>query len=157
MDHRRRDETQAVHAQRQDIPLLDGQGAAFEGQALEELRQHLDGLGAGDQGQARESLQRPGDECRVVGLDVVDHQVVGLPAVERFGETDLPHVTLPGVDGVQDGGFPVQDEVGIVGDAFRYDVLALEKVEVEVVDADVLDIFVEGFDHFRIRYFIVQI
>ena len=147
MHHRRADEAQAVRAQGKDVAFLDALGAAFQGKLVKELRQHLQRLGAGDQGQAREGFERPFDQGRMIRFQVMDHQIIRLAAIQGLREPDFPGLALAGVDRVQDGDSFVQDEVGVVRDAFGQDILALEEVEIEVVNADVFDAIVEGLDH----------
>ena len=84
----------------------------------------------------------------MVGLQMVDDQVIGFAAVQRFCQAHLPGLALAGVDGVQDGHLLVEDQVGIVSHALGHDILAFKEIEVEVIDADVFDGFVQGLDHF---------
>ena len=147
MDHGRCNEPEAVFAQLQRVPFLDRQSTAGDVGSVEELAEHLDGLGAGDEGHVGITVHHPGDERGMVWLHVVHDEVVGLAAAEGFREIGLPFFFLADVGGVQDGYLPVEDQIGIVGHAFRDDVLALEKVEAGVVHSDILDCAVEGNCH----------
>ena len=77
----------------------------------------------------------------MVGLHVLDDEIVGLASREGLFEVVEPLVAEAGVDGVHDGGLAVEDGVGIVGHAVGDVVLALEQVDGVVVDADVQDVF----------------
>ena len=83
----------------------------------------------------------------MVGLHVVHDQIVRLAAAQCLREVGLPLPFLADVSRVHDGDPVVQDNIGVVGHSFGYDILAFEKVEVEVVDSDILDCAVEGDCH----------
>ena len=75
----------------------------------------------------------------MVGLDVVDYQVVGRLAVELLLEVFHPVVHFAGIHGVEYRDLLVHDDVGIVGHPVREVVLPFENVQVAVVYANVLD------------------
>ena len=79
MDHGGHDEGQGVGTQAQGVPLLDGEGAGGV-VAGEELGEHLEGLGVAHQDHVRVLLRREADVPGVVGLQVLDDEVVRLPA-----------------------------------------------------------------------------
>ena len=139
VDHGGLDEVQHVLAQLQGVALLD-LNAAFRKVGAEEVLHHGEGLGRTDEGGVGVGVHKDLDVGAVVGLHVLDHQVVGLAAAELGGQVGEP---LPGevlVHGVHDGDFPVQDQVGVVGHTQRHLVLALEEVDLVVVDANVADV-----------------
>lgn len=82
------------------------------------------------------------DAGGVVGLHVMDNEVVGGAPVERHLEVSKPLVHEVRVHGVHNGNLLLaENNVGVVGHAVFADVvLALEQVDVVVVDADVLDV-----------------
>ena len=76
------------------------------------------------------------DEGGMVGLHVLDDEIVDLLPARGLGKVREPFVAEPGVDRVEDDRLAVVDEIRIVGHAARNDVLALEEVDVVVVHAD---------------------
>ena len=75
----------------------------------------------------------------MVRLHVVDHQIVGGPALQDLGQVLHPGLQEIFVHGIHDGDLLVQDRVGIVGHAVGDDVLAFEQIHLVVVHADVFD------------------
>ena len=124
--HRSHREAQGVAAERERVALFDGQRATFQGDALEELGQHLQRGSRRHERQRRIFLQHLGDERGVVGLHMVDYQVIGGAAFQRFGQVGFPGFALAAVGRVQDGHFVVEDQIGIIGHPFRDDILALK-------------------------------
>ena len=147
MDHRSQGEAEGVAAQAERVAFLDGLRAAFQGDAFEELREHLQGGGRGHKRHGRIFFQHPGHQRGVVGLHVVDDEVVGLALAERLGQVGLPGFALAAVGRVEDGDFLVEDDIGIIGHPFGHYVLAFEEVDVEVVDPDEFDGRSDIFDH----------
>ena len=139
VDHGGHHETEGMAAERERVAFLNGQRTAFQRDAFEELRKHLERGGRGYERDGRIGFQHPGDKGGMVGLHMVDHQVIRLAVSERFGQVGLPGFALAGVGRIEHGDFPVEDHIGIVGHSFGNVVLALEQVEVEVVDADKFD------------------
>ena len=71
----------------------------------------------------------------------MDDQVVGRTAVKRGLEVAEPFVDKAGVDRIGDGDFIAQDNVAVVcHTVLGHVVLALEQVNVVIVDTDVADI-----------------
>ena len=116
MDHGGVDKGHGVLAEALGVPLghlLDGAGVQAEAELIEEGHR----LGGGDDlhvGPAQENLL---DGSGVVGLHVVDDQIVQGTAVE-----DSLHVgdKLPAhrpVGGVEEDGLLVQQDIGVVGHA----------------------------------------
>ena len=146
MDHGGLDEGQGVLAQLQDVALLDHDPAVLE-LGAEEVLHHGEGLGGADDGRLGIGLHEQGDVGAVVGLHVLDHQVVGLPSAQLGGQVGEPLAAEFLVHGVHDGDLAVHDGVGVVGHAQRHLVLPLEQVYLMVVDADVADVL--GYVHNR--------
>jgi len=83
----------------------------------------------------------------MVRFHVMDHQVVGLPAVQGLFQVRQPLRSLPGIDRIHHGHFFVQDDIGIVSHPLGDDILAFKQVEVHIVDTDVLDFGRNALDH----------
>ena len=141
VDHRRKDEVQLVRAQAQRAAVGSRQRAAGQVEPFKELAHHGQRLRRGDNGGLRVNFQEFGNVGRVVGLHVVDDEIVRLAAVQRGGDIAQPFVREVRVDSVEHGGFFVQNDVGVVRHAARHLVLAFKQVNGVVVDADVADVF----------------
>jgi len=77
----------------------------------------------------------------VIGLHVMDNQVVGRTAIEHGLEVAEPFVDKASVDRIGDSDFIAQDNVAVVcHTVLGHVVLALEQVNVVIVDANVADI-----------------
>ena len=143
VDHRRRDEVQRVAAEGERGAVAHDGVAAVPVRAVEVLH-HRERLGGGDDLRVGERLHERGDVGGVVGLHVLDDQVVRLARAEGLLDVVEPLVAEARVDGVHHGDAFVDDGVGVVGHAARNAVLALEEVDVVVVDADVADVVGNG-------------
>ena len=132
-------------AQFKGVPFFHRQGA--EGFPVEELSEEGQGLCRGDDLRLRILPRKGQDASGVVRFHVMDHEIIRLPAMESRFQILQPFPGHPGIDRIHYGHFRVQDEIGIVGHAFRHDILALEQVQFQVVDPDVLDIVCDAFDH----------
>ena len=137
VDHGGHDEGQAMPAQGEGVPLLDSSGGIGAGGV--ELGQHLDGLGAGHQLHVRVPLRQGADAPGVVRLQVLDHQVVGLPPGQGGLQLLQPLPGPPLVHGVHHGHLLVQDHIGVVGDPVGHRVLALKQVDVGIVHPHIAD------------------
>ena len=127
-------------AQRQGVALLDSQAAARQVEPFEKLGQHLQGFGRGYDLQGGVVLQQIGDGPGMVGLHVVNHQIVGSAALQAGLQLLQPLILFAGIDRVHDGHFVVNDEIGIVGDPFGNLVLALKEIQVVIVYSDIVDV-----------------
>ena len=138
VDHGGGDEVEHVAAQGELVPLLHREGGG-EVQPREVLGKEREGLGPAHEFHLRPALHHRLNAGGVVRLDVVDDEVVRLPAREGGFQVFQVLRALVVVHGVQDGHLLVQDHVGIVGHAVGDHILALEEIDVVIVDADVAD------------------
>ena len=77
----------------------------------------------------------------MIGLHVMNDQVVGRTAIEHGLEVAEPFVDKASVDRIGDGDFVAQNNIAVVCHAvLGHVVLALEQVNVVIVDTDVADI-----------------
>ena len=116
VDHGGHVEVEGVAAQGEAVPLLDGDGPPLQGEAVELLHEG-EGLGVAHQLHLREAEDQRLDVGAVVGLHVVDHQVVQGAAVQGVEHVLHKLAGDGGVRRVDDRGLLVQDQVGVVGDA----------------------------------------
>ena len=130
---------QRVAAQGQRVALLDGDGAA-QVQVGEVQKQHLEGLGVAHQLHVRILLLQALDVGGVVGLHMVDHQIVRLPAIEGRVQIGQELLRFALVHRVHHGDLLIQDDIGIVGHAVGHRILALKQVQILVVCTDVNDV-----------------
>ena len=88
-------------------------------------------------------LHKGGDAGGVIGLHVMDDQVVGRAAVEHGLEVAEPLVDKTAIDRIGDSDLLAQDNVAVVcHTVLGHIVLALEQVNVVIVNANVADILV---------------
>ena len=84
------------------------------------------------------------DVGAVVGLHVVDNQIVGPPAFQNGFDIVHPLVGEILIDRIHDGNFLIEDRIGVVGHTVGDNVLAFKQVDIMVIHADVTDIFCNG-------------
>ena len=150
--HRCGDEAQRAAAQREGASVGHSHRASFEGEGVVELVDEGDGFGRGHEGERGIALHHLDDGAGVVGLDVLDDEVVGRAVGQGVGEVVHPLVGASGVDGVHHGHLLVEDDVAVVAHAFGHFILAFEEVEIAVVGADILDSVGDvGFHKERVR------
>ena len=102
---------------------------------------HAEGTHAGHDLRLGIALHKGGDTGGVIGLHMVNDQVVGGAAVEHGLEVAEPLVDKASVDRIGDGDLVAQDNVAVVCHTILgHIVLALEQVNVVIVDANVADI-----------------
>ena len=77
----------------------------------------------------------------MVGLHVLNNEVVGLSVAESVLEVVEPLVGKVAVNGVHDGDFAVKDHVGVVRHAVGNVVLTLKQIDFVVVNAHIADVF----------------
>ena len=102
---------------------------------------HAEGAHAGYNLCLGVALHKGGDASRVIGLHVMDKQVVGRTSIERGLEVAEPLVNKTTIDRIGDSDLFAQDNVAVVcHTVLGHIVLALEQVNVVIVDANVADI-----------------
>ena len=85
----------------------------------------------------------------MIGLHVLDDEVIRLFAVKRFFQLIQPLVREAFVHGVHDRGLVVLHDVGIVSHAVRHDVLTFEEVDLVIVDAGIQDVVRDSHRYLR--------
>ena len=76
----------------------------------------------------------------MVGLHVVDDQIVRLAAIQRRFQIGQEFFGLALVHRVHHGDLLIQDDIGIVGNTVGHGILPLKQVQILVVRADVNDV-----------------
>ena len=134
------DKGQAVAAQVEHIALFDNHFALGEVGA-KVVDHHAESTHAGHNLRLGIALHKGGDTGGVIRLHMMDDQVVGRTAIERGLEVAEPLVDKTTVDRIGDSDFIAQDNVAVVcHTVLGHIVLALEQVNVVIVDANVADI-----------------
>ena len=136
----RRHEGKLVSTEVKLAALLDNNAAARKIGA-EVVLHHLEGHGRGNNLSLGIALHKSGDACGVIRFHMVHNQVVGRATVEHSFEVAQPLIDEMGVDGIGDGNLVGKNHIAVVRHAvFAHVVLALEQIDVVVVDANVADI-----------------
>ena len=138
MDERRGEEGELMRAEREGLAVLDDAAPAREPGA-EVVLHHVEGADGADDLRLGIALGEDGQVRAMVGLHMLDDEVVGRAAVEDLLELAEPLVGEIGAHAVHDRDLLVHDDIGVVCHAVGHDVLALEEVELMVVHADVVD------------------
>ena len=134
------DKRQAVAAQVEHVALFDDH-LALGVIGAKVVDHHAEGAHAGHDLCLGIALHKGGDASGVVGLHVVDDQVIGRATVEHGLDVAEPLVNKTAVNRIGDGDLFAQDNVAVVcHTVLGHVVLALEQVNVMIVDANVADI-----------------
>ena len=75
----------------------------------------------------------------MVGFHMLNYQIIGGAAVEDALDVVQPAVNKAGIDGVHNGDFLVNNNVGVICHAVGNNILSLKKIDLVIVDANVLD------------------
>ena len=134
--HRSHDEAYLMPPQLQHVALLDDVQPVGEIDAAEEILQHRLDLAVAYELQLRISEQQRLDGVRVVRLHMGDDEVVRPAPAERVGDI-LKIGLIDGlINGVENGRFFVEHDIGIIAYAVGNAVHALEACKAAVVRAD---------------------
>ena len=134
------DKRQAVAAQVEHVALFDDH-LALGIIGAKVVDHHAEGAHAGHNLCLGIALHKGGDAGGVIGLHVMDDQVVGRAAVEHGLEVAEPLVDKTAIDRIGDSDLLAQDNVAVVcHTVLGHIVLALEQVNVVIVNANVADI-----------------
>ena len=140
VDHGRHDKGEGVLAGAEGIKLLDHQGMAVHIKG-EEVPQHGHGLGVahdGDAGIPADDFLHGG---AVVGLHVVDHQIVQGTAVQHMLQV-LKELAADGmVHRIHQNGLLVQHHIGVIGHAAGNGVNIFKQSQTAVTGAYPVEIF----------------
>ena len=102
---------------------------------------HLESHGRGNNPSLGIAVHESSDACGVIGLHMVNDQVVGRATVERSLEVAQPLINKMSVDGIGNSHFIGKNHITVVRHAvFTHVILTLKQVDVMIVDADVADI-----------------
>ena len=143
MHHRRGNEAERAAAQRQRIPVLDGQAAPVAAIPVEALH-HGERLGGRHDGRLGIALQEQADIGGVIRLHVLHDEIVGLAAAQHAGDVFQPCAAKARLHRIQNGDFLIRDDIGIIGHAVRHGVLRFKQVEVVIVHAHINDFRTDG-------------
>ena len=134
------DKRQAVAAQVEHVAIFDDHLALGEVGA-KVVDHHAESAHACHNLRLGIALHKGGNTGGVIGLHVMDNQIVGRTAIEHGLEVAEPLVDKASVDRIGDSDFIAQDNVAVIcHTVLGHVVLALEQVNVVIVDANVADI-----------------
>ena len=86
-------------------------------------------------------LHEISDVGRMIRLHMMDNQIVGLPSAQLFFNVDQPLTAEIHIHCIHNSDFLVKNHVGIISNAIRNFVLTFKKVNLMIIDTDILDIF----------------
>ena len=133
---------QLVLAQVQRVALFYHQGIVNGGAVGRVVHlQHGQGFGVHHQAQVRPAHQHGFDHGGVVRLHVVHDQIVQLAAIQGGGNVLQELCANAGIGSVQQGGFLVQNHIGVVADAARNGKQVFKLCQAAVTCADINCIF----------------
>ena len=135
---------ESVGTQTESVAIADNDAALCE-ILTEEILHHGECLGRGYDGCIGVFYHEVYYVCGVVGLHVLNHEVIGLSTIELGFEIAQPFIGETLIDCVHDGDFLVYDDIGVVCHAQRHDVLSLKQVNLVVVYAYVATFIVSPF------------
>ena len=149
MDHWCHKKLQCVATKRKGVTLLHRQGTSRKVALVEELRYHLNctlrchnrhlGITSCDSGKA---------SC-VVGLHMLHHKIVGCSALQDLLYICKPLLAFATIHTIHNCQLLVDNRIRVVGYAIRNDVLALEEVQVGIINTDIFDCFTNKWFHNR--------
>ena len=76
----------------------------------------------------------------MIRFQVMNHQVIRFAASKSGIQIGEPFANLVSIHRVGHGNLFVNDDIRIVGHAFGHNILALEQIDIAIVNANVLDI-----------------
>ena len=76
----------------------------------------------------------------MIRFHVVHDQIIRLAAAQRLIKLVQPFAGEALIDGIHDGNFFIEDDVGIIGHAVGNGILSLKKINIMIVNADVADV-----------------
>ena len=106
----------------------------------EEVDHHIERLLRGYDDRLGISLQKVVDVSAVVRLHMLYDKIIGLSVADHGLEVIEPLLAEMLIDGVHDRDLFVDDGIGIVRHTVGNDILSLKKIDIMIVDADILDI-----------------
>ena len=134
------DKGQAVAAQVEHVALFDDH-LALGVIGAKVVDHHAEGAHAGHDLSLGIALHKGSDASGVIGLHMVNDQIIRRATVEHGLDVAEPLVNKTTVDRIGDSNLLAQDNVAVVCHAvLGHVVLALEQVNVVIVDANVADI-----------------
>ena len=139
VNHGSRYKVQCMRAEGKRVTFADDH-ALIRKVSAEEIFHHCKRLRGSDHGDARICLDEIHDVRGVVGLHVLDHEIIGAFRAEHVLNVIEPFVREACVYRVHNGDLFVHDDVRIVAHTVRYLVLSFKKVYLSVVNADVKNI-----------------
>ena len=143
--HRCHDKGECVPAGGEYVALLDRDGVGVERKVIK-LPDHGHGLGVPDDLERRIAEQQLTDNGAVVGLHVVDDQIVERPPAEHMGDILQEQIRHGAVNGVEQNRLLIHHQIGVVGHAARDRVHILKKGQPAIRSADPIEVLLNLLD-----------
>ena len=93
----------------------------------------------------------------MVRLHVVSHEICRLTAGKSLFEVSPPFLTLAGIGSIHDCYLLILDEVRVICHSVWHFVLALEEIDVKVINANILDCRCDIINHLLFNYLLITI
>ena len=140
VDHRGHDEGEGMPAGRERVHFLDKLQTAVDVKR-EEVLHHRARLGVADDGQLRVAQDELTDGRGVVRLHMLHDEVIELPPAQHMVDVLKEQAADGLIDGVDQHGFFVQQQVGVIADAVGQRIGILKQVQPPLTRADPIEIF----------------
>ena len=131
--------SKGVCTQSKGVPFLD-HDTAIAVVTAEELLHHAKCLQGGNHHSLGVLFQEQGDASRVIGLHVLNHQVIGGASTQFAFQVFQPLCTKTGIHRIHHGNFFIHDHIGVIRHAVWHHILTLEQVYLMVVDTNIFNI-----------------
>ena len=129
-----------MFAGRERVHLLDELQAAVDVER-EEVLHHRARLGVADDGQLRVAQDELADGRGVVRLHMLHDEVIELPPAQHMVDVLKEQAADGLIDSVDQHGFFVQQQVGVIADAVGQRIGILKQVQPPLTRADPIEIF----------------
>ena len=137
--HRSGDKGQFVFSQIENVTLAH-HNAAVGIVGTKEVLHHIERLCRGYYDCVGIRLEEVCNVCRVVGLHMLHHKIIGLARTESVLNVIEPLVCECGINGIHNSNLFIDDGIRIIRHAVGNDILTLKKIDVVVVYANILDV-----------------
>ena len=141
MYHRSHNKRQRMAAQRQFVALIDNNFAPFQIQMLKKLRNHIKSFRIRNNLCFFISVQKVLNICSMIRFHMQNNQIIRLFAIQNFFQILKPFVGRPLVNRIHHGNFIIHNDIGVIGNPFRNNILSLKQVQCLVIGTDIINAF----------------
>ena len=149
VNHGREYESKGMAAQNKLLAVL--YDLLLHGRILAvELLHKCEGLGVSYDDCVGVDLEEAGDIGGMIGLHVLDDQIIGLSAVKNCRQVVKPFLAKALVNSIHDRDLLIHDDIGIVCHSKRHNILSLKQINFMIIYTNILDIICNS--HFTLLY-----